>query len=479
MKFVYKVFSTSNTHYLYDGISENILLLNNEFYTQHSKIFEHFENGVSDDFKLELEAVRSSIQNKLLVPKSNEPLCYGFDETEFCKSFRKEMSHLMLGITENCNMRCHYCVYGGHYANERTHSAQTMTKETGKAAVDFFIRESKSDELILNFYGGEPFTNFSVLQNIYDYAREKQPSLKTYITTNGTLLEGKIADWFLQNENVHLYVSLAGNRQSHDDLRVFANGAGTFATIHKNLLHLKERNLKAYTERIHFIFNIFDEQQLFDIRKFLLTDELFTEQKFLPEITGIDCLEDDGTVSSLKTAFLEKNSNGNSDTLSEYIRLLQQGKHDDVFVKYYDEKFIPLHRRAVNDSTNFISGVCRPFAKKLFVDVNGSVHICENFLYGTEFGSIFERLNDEPLKTLFERFKTAKETRCSECWASKLCGLCYKDFFDKNGNMNNERTNRICTHEKNAIENTLREYCTILETDANLLDHLDKYVLYQ
>ena len=55
---------------------------------------------------------------------------------------------------------------------------------------------------------------------------------------------------------------------------------------------------------------------------------------------------------------------------------------------------------------------------------------------------------------------------------------CYKDFFDKYGNLNDKRIERICNHEKLALENILQEYCSILELDSTLPDHLNEYVLY-
>ena len=110
------------------------------------------------------------------------------------------MSHLMLGVTEICNMRCRYCVYGGYYKNERIHSNRIMAVETGKYAIDFFLQESGNRELILNFYGGEPFTNFPVIKAVFEYAERKFLSVKSYITTNGTLLSRDIAEWFLQNQ---------------------------------------------------------------------------------------------------------------------------------------------------------------------------------------------------------------------------------------------------------------------------------------
>lgn len=47
-------------------------------------------------------------------------------------------SHLILITTEDCNLRCKYCVYSDFYKDKKTYSSKTMTIETAIKAVNLF-----------------------------------------------------------------------------------------------------------------------------------------------------------------------------------------------------------------------------------------------------------------------------------------------------------------------------------------------------
>ena len=41
-------------------------------------------------------------------------------------------------MTEECNLRCTYCIYSDHYIDKKTYSSKFMTTETALKAVDLF-----------------------------------------------------------------------------------------------------------------------------------------------------------------------------------------------------------------------------------------------------------------------------------------------------------------------------------------------------
>ena len=51
-------------------------------------------------------------------------------------------------VTQNCNLRCKYCVYSGSYSN-RVHSNKRMSFETAKSAIDFLYAHSSMTTLII------------------------------------------------------------------------------------------------------------------------------------------------------------------------------------------------------------------------------------------------------------------------------------------------------------------------------------------
>ncbi len=51
---------------------------------------------------------------------------------------KNKVRHLILQVTQNCNLRCEYCVYSGDYQN-RTHSRKKMSFDVAKKAMDYSI----------------------------------------------------------------------------------------------------------------------------------------------------------------------------------------------------------------------------------------------------------------------------------------------------------------------------------------------------
>lgn len=477
MKYNLKQIKTKNRRYLYDSVTSNILDIENfteEEINAAITAINNNEHLKTQAYKEMIEAINNGLIKKL----DNSSCDFWFDEKSYFDDFQKK-NHLLIGITEKCNMRCKYCIYGGHYKNERIHSEKEITYEIIVKAIDIFLANSSAEHVVFNFYGGEPFINFDLIKKSLDYINQKNVKYSVVITTNGTLINDDVIDWFIANENIHIYISLAGTEDTHDKLRVYKDGSSkTFSQIKRNVLKIKAKDKNSYSNRLNFVFNIFSEAQLFTIRNFWNTEEMFSGIKNNPEITFIDCLQDDGTVQQLGEQIINDiNDFGNP--LEEYIRLLQEGKYDDIFVSYYDNKFIFIHKRDTENDTFKLFGVCRPFIHKFFVNVDGDINICENFILKNYFGNVNTKFDIYRVKKLLNSYKEARKNFCQECWARKLCSLCYKDIFDTNGNVNNNRALKMCNNERRLVEQLLIEYCSVLEINPDLLDHLDEQILVE
>jgi uncharacterized protein len=145
---------------------------------------------------------------------------------------------LTLNVTASCNLRCTYCWNnGGAYG--RTVVEKKMTERTALAAVDLLVRHSaEKDDLLVDFYGGEPLLNFPVLKATMDYCSSLSPdcgrSFSYKVTTNGTLLTPEMIAYFGER-GVALGVSIDGVKQVHDRNRPLASGAATWKSILKNV----------------------------------------------------------------------------------------------------------------------------------------------------------------------------------------------------------------------------------------------------
>lgn len=118
-------------------------------------------------------------------------------------------SQLTLKVTEQCNMRCKYCIYSEHYPDTKFYSEVYMKWETAKKAVDDFLshfhrtwERNKTRKPVIAFYGGEPLLGFDVIKKTVEYVKSEysQYCFNYSITTNGLLLKNKdIANFLKEN----------------------------------------------------------------------------------------------------------------------------------------------------------------------------------------------------------------------------------------------------------------------------------------
>jgi len=116
----------------------------------------------------------------------------------------KDQKKIMLILTEACNLDCVYCY-------EHFKSDKKMSFETAKIILDDFYRTSKpGDTVLIEVFGGEPFTNFDLIKQIDDYVMKVYNDRNTFFetTTNGTLVHGEIQEWLKQRKDRYM-VSLS------------------------------------------------------------------------------------------------------------------------------------------------------------------------------------------------------------------------------------------------------------------------------
>jgi uncharacterized protein len=144
---------------------------------------------------------------------------------------------ISLFTAQSCNLRCKYCYgEGGTYGS----NFKFMEFKVAKKGIDLLIHllpEDKED-IGINFFGGEPLLNFSLIQETVEYAKEicSQKGIKLHLslTTNGTILSNEIAKFLFKNR-FRVLLSIDGPPEFHNKHRVFANGKGSYKEIYKNL----------------------------------------------------------------------------------------------------------------------------------------------------------------------------------------------------------------------------------------------------
>ncbi len=149
---------------------------------------------------------------------------------------------ISLAIAQKCNLGCSYC-----YAQQGDFGgpARNMMREAAERAVDLLVNDAAPGaRLNLAFLGGEPLANRPLLQETTrraaTMAAHRGVTLGFSITTNGTLLTAADADFF-EEFGFAVTVSLDGPRETHDALRPFKSGRGSFDRIMANLRPLLEQ----------------------------------------------------------------------------------------------------------------------------------------------------------------------------------------------------------------------------------------------
>ena len=154
-----------------------------------------------------------------------------------------------------------------HNCYETHKSGRRMSKEVAKQAVDFLFDKEKingyfdmdrSNSVILEFIGGEPFLEIDLIDYITEYFKFKafevgSPWATNYmisISSNGVLYETKkVQDYFKRNPNkVSCGITIDGNKKLHDACRKFPNGEGSYDIVEKSVKRLVKNTPRPQTK---------------------------------------------------------------------------------------------------------------------------------------------------------------------------------------------------------------------------------------
>ncbi len=166
-----------------------------------------------------------SLKNKLL---EREIILDDMNTSEAVRLMRNRNHFLFSGtslhivvITLRCNMNCIYC----HASSKPQESeGNDMGKDTAKDTVDF-IFQSPNNNITIEFQGGEPLLNWSVLKFIVEYSLDKnkkeKKNLRLTVVTNLAEMDDEKMRFLIDN-NVDICTSLDGPKELHDFNRKYS-----------------------------------------------------------------------------------------------------------------------------------------------------------------------------------------------------------------------------------------------------------------
>lgn len=139
-------------------------------------------------------------------------------------------------LSQNCNLRCSYCI------QKDFEYTDTIVKFSAiRRLIDYYFRYrvNEGERLTISFSGGEPLLQFGLIKKTVSYINSKFPkkSVIFKIITNGTLLNREIIT-FLRRYKFLIFLSLDGEKLSHDLNRYFLDKKGSFYSAVKYLPYL-------------------------------------------------------------------------------------------------------------------------------------------------------------------------------------------------------------------------------------------------
>lgn len=143
-------------------------------------------------------------------------------------------------VTEDCNLRCKYCYITHKASNKR------MNFDTARRFIDYILTAGirLEDEVIIEFFGGEPMIEMELVDQISDYFKKKAFELnhpwawryRFNFATNGVNYGSPEVQAYIRKNfgKVSIGISIDGTREKHDLNRIFPDGSGSYDTIEQN-----------------------------------------------------------------------------------------------------------------------------------------------------------------------------------------------------------------------------------------------------
>ncbi|WDV45240.1 radical SAM protein [Clostridiaceae bacterium M8S5] len=357
-----------------------------------------------------------------------------FDISEDMWKDGKVLQNLWLITTHSCNMNCSYC-----YEKENDLENKFMSKETAKKSIDYFLKYLNKDtrNIKVNFFGGEPLLNKEVFLFATEYINDKLSKSKyniSYIlTTNGTILDDEILDVIVKN-NMHIKISIDGNKETHNGNRKFKNNKGTFDVIAGNI----KKILKVHNNVVGRI--TLNKRYINSFKD----DVLFLWKLGLPSIyfLPVDTTDESLRLDKQALTVFQKQ-------LIDLIQIMNDKTNNKN--KFTLANIIDYESRIEN---NRLMNECQFYNSfTIMFSPEGDLYNCTRVVGNKQFcaGNLDSKLIWNKFKREFKPMN-----KCHDCWAKRLCGggcpVTKMDEVD-------------CLYNKIVIENSLKSY-TFIKTSS-------------
>ena len=334
-------------------------------------------------------------------------------------SFDK-ISMFTIETTQQCNLRCKYCIYSGEYANRRKHNEHFFPNDAIPMLINFIASHADKSAPVITvcFYGGESLLQKETIKQIIRDCELLEYSFEYTISTNGVLLSEETIDWLCSVPNLKITITIDGNKLIHDANRVFPSGKGSFDILITNLKRFKDKYPHEYNRRVQFLSTVDSISRLYELSMFWESNPILASHRpvhISPIIPNFTKGEVPDSASLLKkqldiydkalALYLEGEDNILTDELKRLIGIIEHR----VFFE------LPKQQRLITCCHN-------PYS--CFITSMGQIYICEKFNEDYSVGDISFGFDKSKLNRINSIFTERKNSHCSKCWAKRLCRIC-------------------------------------------------------
>lgn len=326
----------------------------------------------------------------------------------------KSLNIMLKPASALCNLRCKYCFYADVSDMREVKSYGMMSEETMTKILSNLQKDLEpGDHLHMAFQGGEPMlAGLSFYKKLVAHIKEwdKNVNVSYALQTNGVLLDDEWCQ-FLKENNFLVGISLDILPDCHDQVRVDAQGKGTYKEVTEAILCLKKHKVE---------FNVLCT----------LTGAIARYPKQVwnrIQNLGIEYIQFTPCLSELEGEMSSPYALTPKRFAAFYIQLFRLWFDEFKKGRYRSIKFLDdcvnlmMYGRPTSCGMN---GVCQP---QLVVEADGTTYPCDFYcLDEFRLGNLKETgalalLQSEQVKAFLNRPHTMPKL-CGECGYQRFCG---------------------------------------------------------
>jgi len=317
-----------------------------------------------------------------------------------------------------CNLRCTYC-----YEKEKLGKSK-MSPETMEQTVVWLksrIDQRRIKKVNLIFFGGEPLLNVDAIRKIsgeiFPYCVERGVEFSAGMATNGIFLTPTLVDELKTYGFQWLKITFDGDRDQHDQKRIYKGGRGTFDQIFNNLEKCAGK-LKI------LLGGNFDQSSAESFQGLLAK---ISESKF----------KDDIVAANFKPIMPEMKKA----ELKGIASSCERCTYTDFEINKMLDLRSETRKIGLKPTDPINTGPCEFYRRNaVTVGIDGKLYKCIAFLgiEGTSIGDVSHQEFNPVGNAMLKASQPFQHEKCSRCPFPPICGGgCRADAYNTTGSFNN------------------------------------------